>query len=206
MKIKVCGMKDPAQIQKLIPMEVDFAGLIFHEKSARYVGNVKSSEFSTLANDIRLTGVFVNKPEKDIREAAKKFGLTAIQLHGDESPELCQSLGEDYLILKAIRMGNAYDFSALSPYAGSVDYFLFDTAGEKSGGTGKKFNWRLLQNYTGETPFFLSGGIAPGDEHTIQTFNHPGLAGTDINSRFETEPGIKDIKKVNQFINTLKAY
>lgn len=205
MKIKVCGMKQPRQIQQLIALSVDFAGLIFHPPSKRFAGDEPPRAIRALRNDIRLTGVFVDTPEEDIRTTAETFGLSAIQLHGSESAAQCQALRNHFTVLKAFRLDEAFDFNSLAEYAPTVDYFVFDAAGKLPGGNGIKFSWHLLNKYTGHTPFLLSGGIVPADAEKVQQVQHPAITGVDLNSRFEEAPGMKQMNLVTTFIKNLQT-
>ncbi|MBN2805777.1 MAG: phosphoribosylanthranilate isomerase, partial [Prolixibacteraceae bacterium] len=129
---------------------------------------------------------------------AQQFHLDALQLHGSETPELCQKLkAKGFRIIKAFNLSKQNDFEAHAPFC---DFFLFDTPSEQHGGTGAKFDWSLLENYQGKTPFLLSGGIGPDDAEEVLQIQHPKLAGIDINSKFEISPGIKDTKQIERFI------
>jgi phosphoribosylanthranilate isomerase len=209
MKIKVCGMKHPQNIQDLIEHNPDFVGFIFYEKSPRYFNGKLQIVNCKLTKKI---GVFVNENIEKILETALKHKLDGIQLHGQEIPEDCQKIKEKgFLTIKAFNVENENDFEQTKPYENAVDFFLFDTRlppapserGGVCGGTGVKFDWKILEHYKGEKPFFLSGGIGEHDAEEIKKLHLPKLYAVDINSRFETEPGLKDIEKVKRFIKSL---
>lgn len=199
--IKVCGMKYDENIEELIKVQPDFIGFIFHESSYR---NITETPKTMIPNTIKKTGVFVNKDIDFIQEKINEFGLNVIQLHGNESPEICSQIQQLNLeVIKALNIHENFDFDLLKGYESSCDYFLFDAFGKNAGGNGITFNWQLLANYHGSKPFFLSGGINEFMGNIIKKVTHPKLVGVDINSGFEIKPGLKDIKKIKQFKNEL---
>ncbi|HRD58868.1 MAG TPA: phosphoribosylanthranilate isomerase [Ferruginibacter sp.] len=208
MNIKVCGITTLKQLQQLDGLNIDFAGLIFEPGSPRYVGD--STEKNQIAEadfDLRRVGVFVNPGLGDAIDAIDEFKLDAVQLHGDESPELCDDLSSQAEVIKVFSIDESVkDIDALiAPYDAVCDYYLFDTKAEgKAGGTGKKFNWDLIAKAKIEKPFFLSGGIGTADAAAIKAFKHPDFFGIDINSLFEKEPGVKDMALLLQFLQSLK--
>ena len=145
----------------------------------------------------------MNETAEKIRSKANTYNLDCLQLHGQESPEFCHSFRPGFKVLKAFPIAEASDFEACNNYEGACDYFLFDTKGPKHGGNGISFNWGILDHYSGETPFFLSGGISAGDAAKIKSVNHEKLAGLDLNSRFETAPGLKNVALLQAFINQI---
>jgi len=199
MIIKICGMGDTARMHQLAELPVDMLGFIFYPKSPRFVvGKIDPEEVAKLSQHIDRVGVFVDAPENEILELAESYFLTALQLHGSESPELCRKLkAEGYTILKAFNISKLNDYEAYAPFC---NYFLFDTPSAQHGGTGQKFDWALLENYKGTTPFLLSGGIGPDDAEAVNQIDHPQFAGIDINSKFEVKPGVKDIELIKEFL------
>ena len=155
---------------------------------------------NAVPDHIKRVGVFVNEKPEVILSQAKKYSLDMIQLHGDEDSIFAEQLAEKIKVIKAFRVEEDFNFSETKPYEKSCSFFLFDTKGKLYGGTGKKFNWDQLQKYTGHTPFLLSGGITPEDAGNIRNFSHPDFAGIDLNSGFETAPGVKDIQKIKNFL------
>ncbi len=154
---------------------------------------------------IKKVGVFVNESAETMIEQGKKFHLQVLQLHGNETPETCQQVKDaGFEVFKVFSVGDKFDFTSIDPYLGIADFFLFDTQTPAHGGSGKKFNWDVLHKYKGETPFFLSGGIGPGDTLPVRRFNHPKFAGIDLNSKFELEPGVKDVTELSMFLFHLK--
>jgi phosphoribosylanthranilate isomerase len=200
MKIKVCGMTQKVQIEILDQeTNIDFLGFIFYENSPRFYNTKPTTVFNK-----KKVGVFVNESEEFINKTAENHQLEFIQLHGSESPEVCERLGEKFKTIKAVGIHSKNDFLELKSYENKIDYFLFDTKTSKHGGSGEKFNWDLLEEYSLNTPFFLSGGISIEDLEKIKEIKHPKIYGVDINSKFEMAPGIKNIEKINAFIKHLK--
>ena len=219
MNIKVCGITQLKQLQQLDGLNIDFAGLIFHKASPRYVvGKITKEELQSADFDIKKTGVFMDAPMIDILTAIEDYGLDVVQLHGDETPLMCEDLSEEVEVIKAFSIGDGkVDIDELvADYDDVVDYYLFDTSplpaspgvgGGKAahaGGTGKKFDWKILAKAKIEKPFFISGGISVEDVAAIKKFKHPDFYGIDINSRFEKEPGIKDMGLILKLKHELK--
>ena len=197
-------MKYPENIQAVASLLPDYMGFIFYEKSDRYVQDLAFESLS-LPEEIKKTGVFVNVSSEKIAQTATTCHLDAIQLHGKETPEDCLFLREKgFEIIKSFSIKEEKDLLQTEPYSSCCDFLLFDTPTAQYGGSGKKFDWRILQHYHGETPFFLSGGIAPDDMDEVLKFNHPFFYGIDINSRFETKPGMKDFQQVKKFIINIR--
>jgi phosphoribosylanthranilate isomerase len=202
MIIKVCGMKEEGNMLALSKLDIDYMGMIFYERSPRYITRVLSVKFP---DRIKKTGVFVNAAYDEIMDKATIFGLDAIQLHGNESPGLCERLKNNGLeILKAFGIDADFDFHRTAPFENSCSLFVFDTKTKSHGGSGKKYNWDKLSEYQGKTRFLLSGGITPNDVENIKQFDHPLLAGVDLNSGFEIKPGIKDIQALKVFLKKLQ--
>lgn len=207
MKLKVCGITTLSQLQQLDCMGIQYAGMIFYEKSPRCIkGRLQASEVKERKFALKKVGVFVDASINDVLEEINAYGLDAIQLHGSEAPEYCEELSKSIEVIKAFGIGmEGVNNELLESYIGTCKYFLFDTKkGNAAGGTGEKFDWKCLMDYSGYTPFFLSGGIGADDASTLATFEHPALYGVDINSRFEISPGIKNLGLVEKFKQDLK--
>lgn len=208
MNIKVCGITEMKQLQQLDGLDIDFAGLIFYKDSPRYVGEKLSKKEVKKADfDLKKVGVFVNPEIIDVLDAIDDYGLEVVQLHGDEGPEMCEDLSGEVEVIKVFRIAGNEDIDKLvAPYDAVCDYYLFDTGGlkESLGGTGQQFDWNILNKAKIEKPFFLSGGISVEDAPKIKAFKHPDLFGVDINSKFETAPGVKDMSKILQFKMAMK--
>ncbi|MDA3905068.1 MAG: phosphoribosylanthranilate isomerase [Bacteroidales bacterium] len=205
MILKICGLKNSENIRQVADESPDFMGFIFYDKSPRFVDDEKlATILKKIPSAIIKTGVFVNEVPLKIEEIISTYGLGAIQLHGSETPELCNGFQDKGLkVIKAFGIREASDFDQIEKYDGSCDYFLFDTKTKIHGGSGKSFNWDLLKFYTGKTPFLLSGGIGIADIDEIQKIVHPQLSGIDVNSGFEIEPGLKDIELIKKLISAL---
>lgn len=199
--IKVCGMTDGENIRQTEQLGVDFIGFIFYPRSPRFLFEMPTY----LPVRSRRIGVFVNESKDNILMYADRFGLDYIQLHGNESPEFCHNLqAAGMKLIKAFSIATPRDLSSVSAYEGLCQYYLFDTKTPQYGGSGNQFDWTLLNRYTGNTPFLLSGGINQYSATAIRNFHHPRLAGVDINSRFESSPGLKDIGRIQTFISELR--
>lgn len=215
MKIKVCGMKYPDNIEQLLALPIDMVGFIFYAKSPRHVDEkvlrTWLAKHDSAFGEIRKVGVFVNAELEEILNKIHDFKLDFIQLHGNESPEYCMELRSFWdmstirraKIIKAFAVDENFDFNTTMLYEGKCELFLFDTKGKEQGGNGVAFDWQLIQAYKGLTPFLLSGGIDLGMEKALTDLSFPQLMGVDINSRFETAPGRKDIEKVNKFVEQI---
>jgi len=209
MNIKVCGITQMKQLQQLDGLNIDFAGLIFHPSSPRFVGEkiagdaLKDSDF-----DIKKVGVFKDAEMIDILTAIDDYGLDVVQLHGDETPEMCADLSAEVEVIKAFSISDdTKDIDMMvADYDDVCDYYLFDTktANGATGGTGKKFDWKKLLKAKIEKPFFLSGGISLADIDAIKKIKHPDFYCIDVNSQFEKEPGVKDMGLVLKLKQELK--
>lgn len=215
MKVKVCGLTQPKNIEEIIATSPDMMGFIFHKSSPRMVDEKKLpkwiEEHEDAFGDIKRVGVFVDAKISYLLNAVHDFKLDYVQLHGTESPEYCLEI-QDYWNFSSIRkakfikvfpMDEDFDFADTLRYENICSYFLFDTKTPKHGGSGKKFDWSIMDKYMGLTPFLLSGGISPDDAKAIKKMDFPQMAGIDINSQFESAPGVKDVKKVAAFMKAL---
>lgn len=210
MKLKVCGLTKMDQIQELVSLNTDFLGFIFYDRSPRFVLNHLSLVEISEINHQGKVGVFVNETVEKISEISEKAKLSFIQLHGDEDEkfilQLRQILGNNIKIIKVIRIGNqSFDElqKTINQQPSTVNYLLFDTDSKAFGGTGKTFDWQILNEIEIPIPYFLSGGISLENIHQLSTINHQPLA-LDINSKFETEPGSKDLEKIKNFTQIVK--
>lgn len=206
LQIKVCGLTQQSQIQELISLNVDFLGFIFYEKSPRFVLNHLSLKEIAEINHQGKVGVFVNETVEKIVEISEKAKLNFIQFHGDEDEkfiiELRKNIKKDVKLIKVFRVGETFNFQ-FSIFNSLVNYFLFDTDSKAFGGTGKTFDWTLLNEIEISKPYFLSGGISLENINQLSTINHQPIA-LDINSKFEIEAGIKDVEKIKTFKSLLK--
>lgn len=206
MIVKVCGMRDSENIRQLSGLDIDYMGLIFYPASPRHVAE-RPAFLPTESCGIKLTGVFVDAPLEEITEKAESYSLAAVQLHGGESPDFCLRVrGETGReVIKALHVSSAADIEAGKAYAGCCDFLLLDTACSGYGGSGRRFDWSILDAYDLDVPFLLSGGIDLSCAGSIASIKHPRMAGVDINSRFETAPGIKDMEMIRKFIDMVKG-
>lgn len=216
MIIKVCGLREPENLSALLDLEVDWVGFIFYPGSKRFVEGEALMNWIGQHQDqfgrVKRVGVFVNAGIADVLNTVHDYQLDIVQLHGAEQPQYCAELNtiwgsgtmKQAQLMKAFQIEEAADFELCQSYEPFCDYFLFDTKSDQYGGTGRSFDWRLLEQYTGSKPFLLSGGLDEGMEAAIQKIDHPQFFGIDVNSRFESEPGLKDIDKVSRFIKNIR--
>ena len=199
-------MRNQSNIEDLVKLKPDYIGFIFYPKSKRFIGEQIPDEIQSLVPVyIQKVGVFVDEPFDNLLEKFRSNKLDMIQLHGSELPGYCKRLKKlDIPVIKVFSIGSDFDFETVKPYDRYCDYYLFDTATELRGGSGLKFDWKKLDKYNGETPFFLSGGIQSTDIEEIKSIPHNELHAIDVNSGFEIEPGLKDIPKLKSFIEELR--
>lgn len=210
MRIKVCGMTQIDQVEKLPGLGATFAGFIFYPKSPRYVFRHITSAQIKKVNTINKVGVFVNASVEEVLLMVDECRLHMVQLHGDESPKYCERIADYVSVVKAFRLSDNDSIQwMINPYMDVCDMFMFDTMGAGYGGTGKKFDWNVLKGNEIGKPFFLSGGIQPEDTAALKEFEKEPVAkalfAIDINSKFESSPGIKDMDKVGNFIKEVTA-
>jgi len=210
MRVKVCGMTQIEQVRQLDEIGVDFAGFIFYPKSPRYVArHLRGEKLKKEKLHLGKVGVFVNATYEELMKNVDEYGLDMVQLHGDETARFCDRVANYISVVKVFRMGENDPIDWITkPFEDSCDMFLFDTEGAGYGGTGKKFNWDVLKNSSLNKLFFLSGGIQPDDTEKLKLFAQETVAkklfSVDINSKFETSAGVKDLKKVKEFVDMLK--
>lgn len=209
-------MREAENINEVVQLPIDMMGFIFYPESSRAVSKEdKLAHFLKKAQwprEISRVGVFVNAEVEAVLNKTHDFELDYVQLHGGESPGYCAELQEIWRvttlrkagIIKAFSVGAQMDFNICTPYEPYCDYFLFDTKTPGYGGSGISFDWALLESYQGTTPFLLSGGIGPDDVESLSGFSHPRWAGIDVNSRFETAPGLKNGAVLEQFIQQFR--
>ncbi len=224
MIIKVCGMRDRANMADVAAAGADWLGMIFWPGSPRCVGMTKSeagiipdtADTASACREIggiTRVGVFVDATPQEIITRTVAYGLDVIQLHGCETPTMMANLRKTIdpdirpgiKLMKTISIGDVADMDRYRMYEEVADYFLFDTRCATAGGSGRKFGWDAIGRYGGSRPFLLSGGIGPDDVERIRAVSHPMLAGIDLNSRFETAPAVKDAALIRTFISKLRA-
>lgn len=197
--IKVCGINRANNLKRISNLDIDMIGLNFYLGSKRFLNNISI----TINPNVKRVGVFVNPSMTELHQYSSDTQLDYIQLHGDESPQFCLEASEICPIIKAFGLDEEFDFELINNYD-MVEYYLFDTKVSTHGGSGTKFNWDKLAEYKGKIPFLLAGGIGPDDAAAIKELKHPMFIGVDINSKFEIEPGLKHVPKVDQFVKELK--
>ncbi|WP_449403955.1 phosphoribosylanthranilate isomerase [Flavobacterium fryxellicola] len=206
MGIKICGMKYPNNILEVASLLPDYMGFIFWDKSTRYFDGV----IPPLPKSIKKVGVFVNESIAVILAKAQTYDLQAIQLHGHESVAFCTELrlaiGNDIEIIKVFSVAADFEFELTQPFEAVCDYFLFDTKGKLPGGNGTTFDWTVLEKYPSTKPFFLSGGLGLEEIDVTNAIltTHLPIHALDLNSKFETGPGLKDKILLSKFQHKLK--
>ncbi|MBR6277581.1 MAG: phosphoribosylanthranilate isomerase [Bacteroidales bacterium] len=202
MKIKICGLRD--NFLEVAALKPDFLGLIFYEKSPRFVPQNVDNQLKQKTFGSQKVGVFVNESEEKILKIIKEFNLDFVQLHGNETPDFCEKIREKIPVIKAFGVSSKEDLFAAQKYYQSVDYLLFDTKTSGFGGSGRKFDWSILNEEEIQKPFLLSGGIDLDVLDEIKTLKIKNLVGVDLNSRFEISPTLKDIEKLQKAIKILQ--
>lgn len=205
MKIKVCGMKYPENMKEVAGLGVDYLGFIFYPKSPRYMPQtMEPADLLSVPSHIKKVGVFVNEELETILKHAHNYGLSMIQLHGNETPDICEQIQHQGLeVLKAFSVDASFTSNLIKPYEQNVDYVLLDTKTKGHGGSGQKFDWSILNNLETDKPVILSGGIGPDDAEPIHQLLNKNIFALDLNSRFETEPGMKNIEQLQKLLREI---
>ena len=204
MKIKVCGLRDADNIKAVAALEPDYMGFIFYNKTPRFVDDIGIEILNAIPAHINKTAVFVDESAKTISALIDKYNFDFVQLHGNETPAFCKALRDQAIVIKAFGVNNEFDFIQLSKYKNKVDLFLFDAKTDIHGGSGKTFDWDILDKYDMDIPFFLSGGLSPDNLEEVKKITHSQFYGVDLNSKFEISPGMKDIEKLEKAFTMLK--
>lgn len=209
MKLKVCGITQLEQLQQLDELHINYAGLIFYDQSSRCITNkLKAGDVKPLRLSLKKVGVFVNAAEEEIMAQIENFGLDIVQLHGDETPGFCNHISNHVTVIKAFRITHTNEQNIdwmIKPYEEYCDYYLFDTNRKNAyGGTGEKFDWKILNQNKINKPFFLSGGIGLKDVEKLKAFEHPFFYAVDVNSRVEISEGVKDMEQIKSLAKELE--
>jgi len=197
-------MKYQGNINEVAALQPDFLGFIFHEESPRIFEGI----IPELPQNMKKVGVFVDKDFDYILTEVRQHNLQVVQLHGEESPELCERLrAENLEVIKVFSIKDEFNFDKLIPFENACDYYLFDTKGKLPGGNGYTFNWNVLKNYPSTKPFFLSGGIGLNQLENIKEFQKNEASkycfALDVNSMFEIKPGLKNSVNLKKLISLL---
>jgi phosphoribosylanthranilate isomerase len=204
MKIKVCGLKFPENIELVAALNPDYMGFIFYKNSPRFICDLNSETLKTVPASISKTAVFVNETAENIRALINEYNFDTIQLHGSETADFCSSFKDKVKVIKAFGLTADFDFEQLKDYVNKMDFFLFDAKTDIYGGSGNTFDWSVLNKYNFDVPFFLSGGIGPANIEEVKNIIHPQLFGVDLNSKFEDSPGIKNIAQLKKAFEIVK--
>lgn len=206
LKIKVCGMKYEENINAVAALQPNYLGFIFYPKSQRFVGlDFENNHLQNISRNITKVAVFVNAQLHEVIEFSRMYGISTVQLHGDETPAFCKALkDENFTVIKAFGLNEDFHFEELNAYENVVDYFLFDTKTDDYGGSGKVFGWEILSDYKLNKPFFLSGGLSNQNLKEAVKLKHPQLFAFDLNSKFEEQPGIKNKTMLEEAFQTIR--
>lgn len=205
MKVKICGMRDADNISKIASLKPDYMGFIFYKPSPRNCIGIDPVIIASLPNEIQPVMVSVDMTEAEVLDIAGRYGFRTVQLHGKESPDMCSHLRDSGLkVIKAMGVHTTESIAKLRAYEGAIDISLLDTPTPAKGGSGKKFDWGMLDAYDMNESFILSGGIGCDDAEAILALRHPKFIGIDLNSRFESSPGIKNAHLLNHFLTQIK--
>lgn len=198
-KIKICGLRDPENIRGVLTLQPDYIGFIFYPASKRFVGSALEATWVAQLAGVCKTGVFVDADERQVNSYVAQYGFQAVQLHGNEDAAYCARLKQTGVtVIKAFGIDPRFDWAQLDEYEDAAEYYLFDTQSKQHGGTGTRFDWKLLEGYTSDKPFFLGGGISTENIREALEIGDSRLYALDLNSKFETAPGIKDIELLKQ--------
>ncbi len=205
MRIKVCGLTDAQQVRQLNDLGIEFAGFNFYPRSPRYVyKKMPATAIKKIRGKINKVGVFVNEDPEELLRTVDECGLYLVQLHGNESPRYCEKISNYVGVIKVFRLSENDNVEwKIKDYYDAADMFMFDTESAFFGGTGKKFDWKILQDQQIKKPFFLAGGISISDVGELQNLAKEKVAkdlfAIDINSKFELMPGVKDVDLIKVF-------
>jgi phosphoribosylanthranilate isomerase len=203
-KLKVCGMREKRNIVELGSLGVDYMGFIFYKTSPRYTGD--DFKIPAIPSTIKRVGVFVNATTSEMLKVAGELNLDFLQLHGAEGVEQCEALKSSGIgLIKVFSVDDNFDFSVTKGYQQIADYFLFDTKGIHHGGNARVFNWSVLNQYSQQVPFFLSGGISINNMEAMENLKGMNLHAIDVNSGVEMSPAVKDPDKVREIKEILNA-
>lgn len=202
MIVKVCGLRTQKNISQ-VKESYSMVGLNFYMPSIRCVA-LEADDYSLLPSTVKRVGVFVNESQEYILDKVSKYNLDFVQLHGDESFFFGVEIAKYVKVIRVFRISNEKDIQGVGVHD-YAEYYLFDTYTEAYGGSGKKFDWSMLNSYKGSIPFLLSGGISPEDADTLLEITHPMFRGVDINSKFESAPAVKDMNMIDQFIEKVRV-
>lgn len=212
LRVKICGLKQPAQALAIAGLGVDALGFICVPQTPRYIVPAQirliSDQLRSSGHIVCCIGVFADATLAEIVATVNQGRLTGVQLHGSETPEFCLQVHQalpDVELIKAFRVRSAETLAQVAAYAGSVDTVLLDAyAAYGLGGTGKTWDWTLLKDVAWAMPWFLSGGLTPDNAvGAVQALNPPGI---DLSSGVEQTPGDKDLNRVQQLLTGIRSF
>lgn len=202
MQVKICGLKYRENVQHICELNPEFIGFIFYSNSKRYVGS--NFTIPGIPKSTKKVGVFVNEKYETVVDTINKYGLDAVQLHGDETVEYCENLRPQTIVIKAFSIESKLDLANIKNYDESCDLALLDTKSNQYGGSGKSFNWSLLRAYDSKLNFLLSGGLGLENIASALEIKHSKMIGFDLNSRLEDKPGLKSVEITKNVIKNIR--
>lgn len=199
-RIKVCGITNLEDALAAVELGADALGFIFYTGSSRYIEPAAAGRIiSVLPPFISTVGVFVDQAPDEIKAVRETAGIDTVQLHGDESPELCAMI--PHRVIKAVRVKDSVDTAEVELYP--VQAILFDKhSDDMYGGTGSSFDWDILKGLNISKKIILSGGLTP--ENVSRAVGIVSPYGVDVSSGVEDSPGKKDHMKLRKFIEAVK--
>ena len=207
-RIKICGITNTSDMDTSIKYGTHYAGLMFFEKSPRFVNLNLARKLSLYAGSkIKKVAVTVNLNNQKLDEIVKKVPLDFIQLHGNETPKRVQEIKTRYKIpvIKAIGISEANDLDFISIFKDVADQLLIDAKPPSSsvlpGGNGVNFDWKLLKDFNFQCPWLLAGGLT--SENAAEAVALTGATQLDLSSGVEKAPGLKDDKKISLFMSAI---
>jgi len=207
LRVKICGITNLEQGRAIAKLGATALGFILVPSSPRYISPESLiSIIPYLPAPVEAIGVFANSSREEIVEIVRATGLSAVQLHGQETPDYCRELRQQLPtveLIKALRIRNAKDLENTINYETVVDTLLLDAYHPQLlGGTGHTLDWSMLQNFTPTRPWFLAGGLSP--DNILEALSKVSPQGIDLSSSVELAPGNKDLAKVEKLFQQLQ--
>ncbi len=199
--VKICGLTSAADARSAVDAGADFVGFVFFPASRRFLG-VPAPAWVREVEGPPKVGVFRDQDPETVDRVRAEAALDLVQLHGGEPPETCAALGGRARVIKAISVDAAVDWGRVADYS-EVARILFDTASPAGGGTGRAFDWRLLDAPPPGLEFWLAGGLTP--ENVADAVRRLRPAGVDVASGVEASPGRKDAERIRRFVAAVRG-
>jgi phosphoribosylanthranilate isomerase len=212
--IKICGLSTPETMHAALEAGADMVGLVFHPKSPRFVSVERAADLAAMAEERAISvALLVDADDAQVTLIRDVVRPRMIQLHGRETPDRVREIRgmTECPVIKAVGVAEAADLAMIAPFAGVADMILLDAKPPRDaaypGGHGRPFDWDILRALPPQQPFMLSGGLTPDNvADAVLAIRGYGLAlkGVDVSSGVESAPGIKDIAKIQAFIENAR--